>query len=150
MQHNPLNENRPPFWEMKSLEEMTEDEWESLCDGCAVCCLEKLEDKGTGTIEFTPLSCEFLDTATCRCRIYEYRLVINPDCIELTPEMVKQMSWLPDTCAYRRLHEGGVLETWHPLVSGNTNTVHKAGISIRYKAVSIKDIHPGDIVDFLS
>ena len=150
MQHSPLNEKRPPFWEAKSLEEMTEEEWESLCDGCGICCLEKLEDKGTGTIEFTPLSCEFLDTATCRCRIYEYRLVINSDCIELTPAIVKQVSWLPDTCAYRRINEGGDLEKWHPLISGNPNTVHKSGISIRYRAVSVKDIHPGDIADFLS
>ena len=137
MEKHPL-----PFWETKSLEEMTQDEWESLCDGCAICCLEKLEDQGLDTIEFTPLFCEFLNTATCRCLISESRLMINSDCTEFTPEIVKQISWLPETCAYRCLDEGRNLERWPPLISGNPNTVHKA--------VSVKDIPPGDIADFLS
>lgn len=142
-----MNKNQQPFWKTKSLEEMTEDEWESLCDGCGICCLEKVEDK-TGTVEFTPLACEFLDTGTCRCLIYESRWIINKDCIELTRETVKQISWLPETCAYRCIDEGKGLARWHPLVSGNPNTIHKSGISIRYKTVSVKDIAPGDISDF--
>ncbi len=128
---------------------MTEDEWESLCDGCGICCLEKVQDKGSGTVEFTPLACEFIDTETCRCLIYENRLVINSDCLELSREIVRQITWLPDTCAYRYIVEGKDLERWHPLVSGSPRSVHKAGISIRYKAVSVNDIHPEDISDVL-
>ena len=144
------NKNPLPFWKTKTLEEMTAEEWESLCDGCGLCCLEKLEDRHTGTIEYTSISCEYLDTTTCRCLIYENREFINSDCIRLAPEKVKQIHWLPDTCAYRYILEGQDLEWWHPLISGNPNTVHKAGISVRFKAVSIQEIHPGAKTNFLS
>jgi len=138
----PANKGQLPFWKTKSLEEMTTEEWESLCDGCGLCCLEKLEDKYTGTIKYTSVACEYLDMTTCRCLIYENREFINADCIQLNPDKVKQIKWLPETCAYRYIREKQDLKWWHPLVSGNPNTVHRAGISVRFKAMSIQEIYP--------
>jgi len=143
-----METEREPFWKRKTLEEMTPDEWEALCDGCGICCLEKLEDADTGEIELTSICCEYMDTSNCRCLIYESRMFINDDCIELDPDTVRQIPWLPDTCAYRRIAEGEELESWHPLVSGSRLTVHKAGVSVRFKAVSMQDIHPGDLSGF--
>ncbi len=145
-----MEKESEPFWKRKTLDEMTPDEWESLCDGCGICCLEKLEDADTGELELTSISCEYMDTSNCRCLIYESRNFINVDCIELTPEKVIQFSWLPDTCAYRLVAEGKDLERWHPLVSGNPLTVHKSGVSIRFKAISMQDIHPGDVSDLFN
>ena len=139
-----------PFWKTKTLEEMTPEQWESLCDGCGICCLEKLEDADTGEIELTSISCEFMDTSNCRCLIYENRTFINSDCIDLTPENTREFKWLPETCAYRLVSEGKDLEWWHPLVSGDSLTVHKSGISVRFKAISMQNIHPEDIGDFLN
>ena len=137
---------QPPFWKGKSLEELTRDEWESLCDRCGICCLEKIEDRKTGEVEMIAVSCEFLDTVHCRCLIYEDRFLLNPDCIELSPRTLKQIPWLPDTCAYRRVLEGRELEWWHPLVSGDPDRVHEAGISIRDKVTSGVYVHPGDMI----
>jgi len=137
-------ESKAPFWKVKSLKKMTRKEWESLCDGCGICCLEKVEDTDTGRIKTLSVSCQYLDTSTCRCLIYECRLTLA-DCIELTPYKVKRISWLPDTCAYRRVYEGRDLEWWHPLVSKSPNTVHEAGISVRDRAVSALDVHPDDL-----
>jgi len=134
-----------PFWKTKTLEEMTEEEWESLCDGCGICCLEKLEDPDTGEVELTSISCEYMDTSNCGCLVYESRTFINPDCIVLTPGLVRQIQWLPETCAYRRIAEKKDLLQWHPLISGSPLSVHKSGVSIRFKAVSMKDIHPADL-----
>ena len=120
----------PPFWEVKTLEEMTREEWESLCDGCARCCLVKLEDADSGEIHFTDIGCTLLDGKTCRCRDYRRRQSRVPDCVKLTPETVRSLSWLPVTCAYRRLAEGRDLAWWHPLVSGTPETVHQAGVSV--------------------
>jgi uncharacterized cysteine cluster protein YcgN (CxxCxxCC family) len=141
-----MNMKRRPFWQAKSLHEMTRDEWESLCDGCGICCLEKIEDKDTGKIKFMSISCQFLDTVNCRCMIYEDRVVVNPDCLELSPDKVKQITWLPKTCAYRCLAEGRELEWWHPLVSGDPKTVHLVGISVRDRVVPGRYVHPEDIV----
>jgi uncharacterized cysteine cluster protein YcgN (CxxCxxCC family) len=113
-----------PFWKQKSLEEMTEAEWESLCDGCARCCLLKLEDEDTGEIYRTRLACRLLDLGTCRCSHYADRQTHVPD-------KARTLSWLPETCAYRVLAEDGDLAWWHPLVSGDPDTVHQAGISVR-------------------
>jgi len=140
-----MNRDQAPFWKRKLLNQMTPDEWESLCDGCGICCLQKVEDKTTGEIELIAVSCEFLDTVSCRCMIYTHRFFINPDCVELTPFNVMGISWLPDTCAYRCIFEGRALEWWHPLVSGDPRTVHKAGISVRDRAVSGQYVHPEDI-----
>jgi uncharacterized protein len=115
---------------------MTETEWESLCDGCARCCLIKLEDVDSGEIATTNLVCKLLDIGQCRCSDYKNRSVRVPDCHTLTPKLIGELSWLPTTCAYRVLDEGGELAWWHPLVSGRSETVHEAGISVRRYAMS--------------
>lgn len=120
-----------PFWKTKSLDEMSSAEWESLCDGCARCCLVKLEDEDTGDVHLTRLSCALLDPGTCRCSDYPNRFARMPDCVEISPAKLKEIDWLPPTCAYRLVQEGRDLFWWHPLVSGDPETVHAAGISVR-------------------
>ena len=124
-----------PYWRTKPLEEMTRDEWEGLCDGCARCCLIKLEDSDTGEIDYTDIACRLLDLGTCRCTRYRQRTLLVLDCVDLTPEQVRKLRWLPSTCAYRLVAEGRDLAWWHPLVSGDPETVHQAGISVRGRVV---------------
>ena len=126
----------PPFWESKKLQEMTQREWESLCDGCGRCCLVKLEDEDTGEIYTTDVSCKLLNCQTCRCKNYSNRHEIVDDCIKLDPGNVTELGWLPATCAYRLVWEEKPLEDWHPLVSGSKDTVHEAGISVRGRVTS--------------
>ncbi len=121
----------PPFWMHKTLAEMNREEWESLCDGCGLCCMVKLEDEETGEIALTRLSCPYLDKTTCKCSDYPNRSNNVPGCITLTPAKVTTLSWLPSTCAYRLVAEGKPLYSWHPLLSHNPESVHKAGISRR-------------------
>ena len=132
----------PPFWRVKTLEQMTRDEWESLCDGCARCCLVKLEDVDSGEIHFTDIGCKLLDAKTCRCRDYRRRQSRVPDCVKLTPETVRSLSWLPVSCAYRRLAEGRDLAWWHPLVSGTPETVRQAGVSVAGRVSASEDDLP--------
>ena len=120
-----------PFWRRKSLAEMSEEEWESLCDGCARCCLVKLEDEETGAVHYTDVGCTLLDDGACRCRDYANRQVQVPDCVRLTATNVAELSWLPPTCAYRLVAQGRDLPWWHPLRSGDPETVHQVGISVR-------------------
>ena len=120
-----------PFWRVKTLEEMTDQEWESLCDGCARCCLVKLEDEETGEIYKTDIACKLLDCGACRCRSYPTRQSKVDDCRKLTPQSVREIPWLPKTCAYRLVAEGKPLLPWHPLRSGSPESVHAAGISVR-------------------
>ena len=119
------------FWITKNLEEMNKAEWEALCDGCAACCLIQLEDEDTGERVFTRLACKLLDVGACRCTDYENRHARVPSCARVTLELLKTADWLPPTCAYRLLYEGKDLYWWHPLVSGDPETVHQAGISVR-------------------
>jgi uncharacterized protein len=131
-----------PFWKAKTLEQMTPEEWESLCDGCGRCCLHKLRDEETQALAFTSVACQLLDLNTCRCRDYTNRCRRVPDCVNLTPAEVREIDWLPPSCAYRRLAEGKDLAWWHPLVSGRPETVHTAGISVRGRAISERDAGP--------
>lgn len=141
--------NHYPFWKTKTLSELTRQEWESLCDGCGLCCLQKLEDRKTGRIDYTNVSCYLLDTNSCRCRSYENRMFLVRDCLELTPSKVAKYRWLPKTCAYRLLTDGKELYWWHPLVSGDVETVHRAGASARDRVVSEEYVHPDDIQDHI-
>jgi len=128
-----------PFWRRKRLSQLTKAEWESLCDGCAKCCLLKLEDADTGEIAYTDVACRLLDLNTCRCRNYAERNRIVPDCIVLSAKMVRSLSWLPETCAYRLVSEGKDLPLWHPLVSGDLESVHRSSVSVRGRAISEDD-----------
>ena len=134
-----------PFWQTKKMTDMSREEWESLCDGCAKCCLIKLEDEDTGELEYTDIACSLLDCNTCQCGDYPNRSVKVPDCVTLTPENVQQLNWLPSTCAYRLLANGENLPWWHPLVSGEEESVHLAGMSVRGRTVSEDDIDPTDL-----
>lgn len=123
---------RPKFWETVPLQKMTPPEWEALCDGCGRCCLNKLEDPDTGDVAFTRVACRLLDGDTCRCGQYDIRKQIVPECVVLTPANIADIAyWMPETCAYRLLFEGKPLNDWHPLMSGTSDSVHKAGISVQ-------------------
>ena len=130
------------FWKTKTLEEMSGTEWESLCDGCARCCLEKLEDEDTGKIYFTHVSCRLLDAGLCTCRDYANRSDQVPDCVRLTPANVRTLNWLPPSCAYKLVAEGRDLYWWHPLISGDPDTVHEAGVSVRGRVYGSEDDVP--------
>jgi uncharacterized cysteine cluster protein YcgN (CxxCxxCC family) len=139
-----------PFWRRKSLDEMTDLEWESLCDGCARCCLNKLEEEGTDRTFYTNVGCRLLDGETCRCRDYANRLDQVDDCVRLTPESLKTITWLPPSCAYVLLAEGKDLYWWHPLVSGDRETVHAAGVSVRsHLLASEKDVPDEDLEEHI-
>lgn len=128
-----------PFWETKSLREMNRAEWESLCDGCGKCCVHKLEDEDTGELFPTNVACRLLDRATGRCSDYRNRRAHIPECVRLTPAKLETVDWLPSTCAYLRLHLGQGLPDWHPLVTGDPESVHRAGMSVRGWTVSEAD-----------
>ena len=125
-----------PFWKITPMAEMSAEQWESLCDRCGNCCLHKLEDVDTGAIAVTDVACAYLDLGHCTCRDYANRKRNVPDCVQITPDTVGDLHWLPQTCAYRLVASGQDLPWWHPLVSGSPETVHEAGISVRGRAVS--------------
>ncbi len=137
------------FWETKRLQDMTAPEWESLCDGCGRCCLIRFEDEDTGRVMPTRVACKLLDIAVCRCTDYANRKQHVPDCIKLTPWNIEALTWMPPSCAYRRVHEGRGLAAWHPLVSGDPLSVVAAGVSMRGQLVSETALeHPEDALDF--
>jgi len=120
------------FWEKTPLQEMSPKQWEALCDGCGKCCLNKLEDPETEEIAFTRVACRLLDGDTCRCAQYDIRLQFVPECVQLSPENISKIAyWMPSTCAYRLLFEGKPLYDWHPLISGDAQSVHDAGHSVQ-------------------
>ena len=137
------------FWLEKSLREMNQEEWEALCDGCARCCIVKFEDVDTKEIFLTDVVCQLLDIAHCCCSNYPQRSQLVPTCLVLTPELVEQLSWMPETCAYRLLAESKPLAWWHPLVSGNRRSVHETGISVRGKVVSEKYLSEEELEDHI-
>ena len=138
------------FWTTTPLDEMTEAQWESLCDGCGRCCLHKLREEVTEELAFTNVACRLLDTRSCQCGDYARRQETVPDCVSLTPATLAEIDWLPPSCAYRRLAEGRDLAWWHPLVSGDAETVHSAGVSVRGRTISETRAGPLDnyVVDW--
>jgi hypothetical protein len=125
-----------PFWQTKRLEQMTREEWESLCDGCGLCCLVRFEDEDTGEVVPTRVHCKLFDAERCTCTDYANRREHVPDCIKLTPWNIEALRWMPLSCGYRRINEGRGLADWHPLVSGDPDSVHKAGVSVKGQTVS--------------
>lgn len=119
------------WWETTRLEDLDPEQWESLCDGCGKCCVIRLEDEDNGDIHMTDVACRLLDGQACRCTRYPERQSIVPDCVRLTPDNARALNWLPRTCAYRLVAEGRPLADWHPLVSGDPESVHIAGMSVR-------------------
>ena len=138
-----------PFWKTKKLTEMTPKEWESLCDGCAKCCLVKLEDEETKELFFTGLHCKLLDGTTCRCSDYPNRKKYVPICVKLTPEIVETVDWLPESCAYRLVHEGKDLHDWHHLVCGDREEIHRRGWSARGKTVTEEGVDDEDAINYV-
>ena len=137
------------FWVAKKLHEMSAAEFESLCDGCGKCCLHKLEDEDTGDVYYTKVACRYLDHNSCRCQAYTERQQLVAECAVLTPESVKDTYWLPETCAYRLVDEGLPLFDWHPLVSGDPQSVHAAGMSVAGKVVHENAVAPDDYEDYI-
>ena len=137
------------FWEKKTLAEMNEAEWEALCDRCGLCCLNKLEDFDTGRIVYTSLVCELFDTKKCACSHYARRRELVANCEKVTPENIKELTWLPPSCAYRLIDEGKALHWWHHLVSGSAQTVHEAGISVRGRVRSEKGVSLHDYESYV-
>jgi len=135
------------FWLNKKLAEMTPQEWESLCDGCGRCCLKKLQDEGTGKVAYTDVACKLLDRERCRCRRYTRRHELVPDCVALDAAEVRAFDWLPTTCAYRKIAAGQDLDWWHPLVSGDADSVHRAGISVRGRTLAERDLRADELED---
>jgi uncharacterized cysteine cluster protein YcgN (CxxCxxCC family) len=127
---------RKPYWETKSLADMTPGEWESLCDSCGLCCLVRFEDEDTGQIIPTRVHCKLYDPEKCGCSAYETRQEYVPDCVKLEPGNIHALKWMPLSCAYRRLNEGRGLAWWHPLISGDPETVHTAGVSVRGQTIN--------------
>ncbi|TVZ39678.1 hypothetical protein P886_4085 [Alteromonadaceae bacterium 2753L.S.0a.02] len=138
-----------PFWESKVLAELSATEWESLCDGCGKCCLQKLQDEDSNELYFTNVACRYLNTDTCRCRDYSNRQHNVPECIVLRRESAEVFEWLPSTCAYRLLWQNKPLPDWHPLVCGSTELLHQEGHSVQGRVFSEEHVHPEDLEDHI-
>ncbi|MFC4671308.1 YcgN family cysteine cluster protein [Seohaeicola nanhaiensis] len=141
---------RPRFWENIPMEAMTKGEWEALCDGCGKCCMNKLEDEDTGIVVLTRIACRLFDDETCLCAQYPIRHQFVPECIVLRPSTIEEhLYWLPQTCAYRLVHEDRPLYDWHPLISGRAETVHHAGVSMRDRTLPEFEVPEEDWEDHL-
>lgn len=137
-----------PFWE-KPLGELDSLEWEALCDNCGRCCLFKLEDEDTGEVVYTEMACKLFDPTSCRCSDYQDRINIVPTCLQITPRVLRHADWLPVTCAYRRRFENKPLHNWHPLISGNENSVEEAGISVRNRVTPCEDMDTDELMQHI-
>lgn len=141
---------RPNYWNTVPLADMTRPEWEALCDGCGKCCLNKLEFEDTGEVAFTRVACRLLDGQSCQCTKYPIRHQFVPDCVTLTPEKLPEIAyWLPQTCAYRLLHQGDALPEWHPLLTGDPTSVHRAGASVQGWTVPETAVDEDDWEDYI-
>ena len=141
---------RPRYWETTPLDRMTRKEWEALCDGCGKCCMNKLEDEDTGEVALTRVACRLFDDTTCRCAQYDIRHQFVPECITLTARNLQgHLYWMPETCAYKLLNEGKPLYDWHPLISGDAQSVHDAGISMQSRTVPEFEVSDDDWEDHL-
>lgn len=139
---------RPDFWRNIPLEAMNKAEWEALCDGCGKCCVVKLEDADTGKVSYTDIACRLFDGATCRCMDYSLRKQLVSGCLILTPETLDYAKdWMPQSCAYRRLAEGKSLPEWHPLLTGDPDSVHKAGASLKGQTIPEYEVDEDDWPD---
>ena len=137
------------FWKNKKITEMSAEEWETLCDGCGICCLYKVEDADGGEVHLTNVACRFLDEVSCVCKLYSDRKSAMPTCIKLTPETVANLDWLPDTCAYRLVLKGKPLPSWHHLISGDMESVHHAGMSVLGKVISEYTVNMDDLENYV-
>ena len=144
-----LSKTEDRFWEYKSLAELSADEWESICDGCGLCCLIKLEDEETDEVFQTSVSCQLLNTESCQCRDYAHRFEKVSECVQVSLEKTEQFEWMPVSCAYRLLYENKPLFDWHPLITQSADSVHEAGISVRSFAISEEYIHPDQMQDHI-
>jgi uncharacterized cysteine cluster protein YcgN (CxxCxxCC family) len=140
---------RKGFWKSKKLKDLSPEEWEALCDGCGICCLYKVEFEDTGDVEMTNVVCRFLDLNCIRCQLYEDRNTAMPTCVKLTPSKVEELKWLPETCAYLLIHRGQPLPDWHPLESGDPQSIHDAGISVKGKVIRETEIDMDQLEDYM-
>ena len=140
------------WWQRGPLDRFSSEEWEALCDGCGKCCLHKLEDEDDGTVYFTDIACDLLDTATCRCRDYPNRMQREPGCVQLSPDNLATIYWLPPSCSYRLLATGAELPAWHPLRCGDRDAVHRLGHSVSGRATpagEVEDDWQEHIIDWV-
>ena len=144
---HPTDQNA--FWKTKTLRQMSPSEWEALCDGCGKCCLVKLIDDLTDDLHYTTVACKLLDCESCQCGDYENRKTLVEDCVILSPRLIEELNWMPSTCAYRLIHEGKDLYWWHPLMSGSPDTVHEAGISVRGRAISEREVKDTELFEYI-
>ena len=144
---HPTDQNA--FWKNKTLRQMSSSEWEALCDGCGKCCLVKLIDDLTDDLHYTTVACKLLDCESCQCGDYENRKSLVEACVILSPRLIEELHWMPSTCAYRLIYEGKDLYWWHPLISGNPNTVHDAGISVRGRVISEREVKDSELPKYI-
>lgn len=144
-----MNSGLTHFWKKKTIQEMTVEEWESLCDGCAWCCLHKIEDEETREIYLTHVACRLLNLKTCRCSNYPERLSLVDTCVKITPDNIHELTWLPETCAYRRGALGKDLPEWHPLVTGDPKSTHQAGASVLGLVISEYGVDMDYLEDYI-
>jgi hypothetical protein len=144
-----MQDQSDAFWKKIALQDMSVEQWESLCDGCAKCCLIKLQDEETDEVAYTNVVCRYMDENSCRCTEYQERNRLVPNCVWLKPEMVEEFFWLPETCAYRLVAEKTDLPAWHYLISGSRETVHEAEASVKHKSINESHVHEDDLEDYI-